>query len=102
MIRWAVRQPTQILLIAVSGSSSVRRAIEQSRKLQTAVDELRRSMDGIITAAVLRPPKRQGLHDHLAHVLVLDQDLSGKKGRFAEEPQSLSRSSPSAWPADGH
>ncbi|HEX8759443.1 MAG TPA: RDD family protein [Pseudonocardiaceae bacterium] len=41
MIRWAVRQPPQVLLIAVSGSSSVRRALEQLRELQPDVDELR-------------------------------------------------------------
>ena len=28
--------------------------------------------EGIITAGVLRPPKRQGLHDRVAHVLVLN------------------------------
>jgi hypothetical protein len=41
MIRWAVRQPPQVLLIAVSGSSSMRRALEQLRELQPDVDELR-------------------------------------------------------------
>lgn len=29
--------------------------------------------DGIVTAGVLRPTRRQGLHDRLAHVLVLDR-----------------------------
>lgn len=116
MIRWAVRQPPQILLIAVSGSSSVRRASEQLRELQPDVDELRSrygrdrrelnqslvdlyqargnapltgywpllaamlvgvAYDGIITAGVLRPPRRQGLHDRLAHVLVLDGNTAG-------------------------
>jgi hypothetical protein len=41
MIRWAVCQPPQVLLIAVSGSSSVRRALEQLRGFQPDVDELR-------------------------------------------------------------
>jgi hypothetical protein len=41
MIRWAVCQPPQVLLIAVSRSSSVRRALEQLRELQPDVDELR-------------------------------------------------------------
>lgn len=33
MIRWAVRQPPQVLLIAVSASSSVHRALEHLREL---------------------------------------------------------------------
>ncbi|MDQ4010009.1 MAG: YidC/Oxa1 family membrane protein insertase [Actinomycetota bacterium] len=111
MIRWAIRQPPQVLLIAVSGLPSVRRALEQLRELQPDVDELRSrygrndrelsqslmdlyearmiapfngwpllmailagmAYDGIVTAGVLRPPRRQGLHDRLAHVLVLDR-----------------------------
>ncbi len=32
---------------------------------------------GIVTAGVLRPPKRQGLHDRLARVLVLDGKRKG-------------------------
>jgi len=110
MIHWAVRQPPQVLLIAVSGSSSVRRALEQLRGLQPDIDELRSqhgrnqrelkqslrdlfeargiaikggwpllaamlvgvAYEGIVTAGVLRPPRRQGLHDRLAHILVLD------------------------------
>ena len=111
MIRWAVCQPPQVLLIAVSRSSSVRRALEQLRELQPDVDELRSqhgrnqrelkqslmdlfeargiapfkggrtllaamlvgvAYEGIVTAGVLRAPRRQGLHDRLAHILVLD------------------------------
>ena len=110
MIRWAVHQPPQILVIAVSGSSCVRRAVKQLRELQPDVDELRSqhgrnqralkqslvdlfeargialkggwpllaamlvgvAYEGIVTAGVLRPPRRQGLHDRLAHILVLD------------------------------
>ncbi|MDQ4093056.1 MAG: YidC/Oxa1 family membrane protein insertase [Actinomycetota bacterium] len=40
-IRWAVRQPPQVLLITVSGWPSVRRALEQLRELQPDIDELR-------------------------------------------------------------
>jgi hypothetical protein len=110
MIRWAIHQPPQVLLIAVSGSPSVRQALEQLRELQPDVDELRSqhgrnqrelkqslrdlfeargislkggwpllaamlvglAYEGIVTAGVLRPPRRQGLHDRLAHILVLD------------------------------
>lgn len=110
MIRWAIHQPPQVLLIAVSGSPSVRQALEQLRELQPDVEELRSqhgrnqrelkqslrdlfegrgislkggwpllaamlvglAYEGIVTAGVLRPPRRQGLHDRLAHILVLD------------------------------
>ena len=111
MIHWAVRQPPHVLLIAVAGSSSVRRGLEQLRELQPDVDELRSqygrnrrelkqslrdlfeargsepfkggwpllaallvgvAYEGIVTAGVLRPPRRQGLSDRLAHILVLD------------------------------
>jgi hypothetical protein len=111
MIRWAVCQPPQVLLIAVSGLPSVRRALEQLWELQPDVDELRSqhgrnqrelkqslmdlfeargiapfkggwpllaamlvgvAYEGIVTAGVLRAPRRQGLHDRLAHILVLD------------------------------
>jgi hypothetical protein len=116
MIRWAVCQPPQVLLIAVSRSSSVRRALEQLRELQPDVDELRSqhgrnqrelkqslmdlfeargiapfkgswpllaamlvgvAYEGIVTAGVLRAPRRQGLHDRLAHILVLEDKEVG-------------------------
>lgn len=112
MIRWAVRQPPHILLIAVAELPLVRRAMKQLRELQPEVDELMSrhgsndhefnqslmdlygargiapfkgywpllvavlagmAFDGIVTAGVLRPPRRQGLHDRLAHVLVLQR-----------------------------
>jgi hypothetical protein len=41
----------------------------------------------IVTAGVLRPPRRQGLHDRLAHILVMD----GKEpcyGRHGTSPKS--------------
>ncbi|MGH3788369.1 MAG: RDD family protein [Pseudonocardiaceae bacterium] len=113
MIRWAVRLPPQLVLMAVFGSSFMRRNMEQMREAKTEIDKLRHghgrdqqeidnalidlyqtrrisprgcwpllaavligaAYDGIVTVGVLRPPKRQGLHDRLAHVLVLQDDV---------------------------
>lgn len=118
MIRWAVRLPPQLVLMAVLGSSFMRRNMEKMREAKTEIDELRRengsdkhgpdqkeidnalidlyqarriapggcwpllaavligaAYEGIVTVGVLHPPKRQGLHDRLAHVLVLEGNL---------------------------
>ena len=116
MVRWAVCQPPQVLLIAVFGSSSVRRVLEQLRELQPDIDELRSqhgrnhrefkqllmdlfeargiapvkgnwsllaamlvgvAYEWIVTAGVLRPLRRQGLHDRLVHILVLEDKEVG-------------------------
>lgn len=100
MIRWAVRQPPQILLIAVSGSASVRRVSEQLRELQRDDDELRnrheldqrelnQSLMDLYQARGNAPLK--GCWPLLV--------AKGRRSLFAGDPRPLSRSSSSAWSA---
>ena len=111
LIRWFVLQVPHLLMLAVSASSSVRKAMTALEGLQPEADELRRrygrdrrqhndslldlyesravdpwaagrpvlvaamvgtAYGAIMAAGVLHPPRRQGLHDRLTNVLVLD------------------------------
>ncbi|MGH3886589.1 MAG: hypothetical protein ACRDSZ_08450 [Pseudonocardiaceae bacterium] len=81
----------------------MRRASEQLRELRPDVDELQSqhgllaamlvgvAYDGIITAGVLRPPQRQGLHDCLTYVLVLDGKTGESNHRCPESAAAQDR-----------